>query len=130
MNKYVLNNFYWSFIGSKYSCQSNFEHTLIDYQVSIQGDEFNQESLYEPVIIEPSIRVKYWCYEGETQIEPIIQLSTENGLAFTALELIYQLHNAVVEQLNNIDHHFFEGLELLEEQDGNQPTLYKLRQGS
>jgi hypothetical protein len=36
----------------------------------------------------------------------------------------------VVEQLDNIDRRFFEGLVLVKEYDENQPTLYKLQQGS
>jgi hypothetical protein len=57
-------------------------------------------------------------------------LTAEDGKAFTSGELMFSLHNAVVEQLSKVDHHFFEGLELCDEQDDGLPSLYELQLGS
>ncbi len=130
MSKYVLEDLCWSFIGEAFELIDEFEAELKEYQLDIIGEDFNEQMLNELVIIEPSIRVKYWCYDGDEQIEPIVTINAINGHAFTATDLMFQLHNAVVCKLDEIDHHFFQGLVLEKEQDENLPTLYTLQQGS
>jgi hypothetical protein len=70
------------------------------------------------------------CWDGDEQIEPMVALTAENGVAFSVGDLLFQLHNAVVEQLESIDHHFFEGLALVSSSASGQPPLYRLQQGS
>ncbi len=125
----MLENIGWSFIGSKYTDRSSFESEFIEYQRELHDAKYDETFLGELVILEPEICIHYWCYDGEEQIEPIIKLKAENGLAFTVSDLMYQLHNSVVQQLNSLDHYFFEGLEKSHKQY-NGPTIYKLRQGS
>jgi hypothetical protein len=84
----------------------------------------------ELAILSPVVRVQYMCWEGDRQIEPVVTLTAENGAAFSVGDLLFQLHNAVVAQLKNLDHHFFEGLTLVVQQSGEQPPLYRLWQGS
>jgi hypothetical protein len=130
MSKYVLEGLCWSFIGDAFERIEAFEAELKEYQLDILGEKFNELSLNELVIVEPSIRVKYWCYEGDRQVEPIVTLNAGNGNTFTTVGLMFHLHNAVVSQLDDIDHHFFQGLAIEKEQDASLPTLYKLQQGS
>ena len=70
------------------------------------------------------------CWNHEEEIQPVVTLTAENEAAFSIGDILFQLHNAVVEQLENIDHHFFEGLVLIAPNSGEQPPLYRLRQGS
>ena len=63
-------------------------------------------------------------------MEPVVTLTADDGASFTAGELLFKLHNAVVEHLRENDHHFFEGLTLTGwDQDGKVP-VYQLGQGS
>lgn len=52
--------------------------------------------------------------------------------AFSAQELLFKIHNHVVNNLNNDDNHFFEGLTLWEGENYSNPgyPLYFLNQGS
>ena len=124
----VLEDVCWSFSGAKFADRSTFESELVEYQKDIR--EIDAWDPSELVILAPKIRVQYMCWEGDDQIEPIITLTAENGIAFSAGELMFVLHNAVVEQLNEIDHHFFEGLLLSREKEDGKPPLYSLQQGS
>ncbi|OWK39197.1 hypothetical protein FRUB_06279 [Fimbriiglobus ruber] len=74
--------------------------------------------------------MQYRCWQGKEQIEPVIMLEANNGESFTTGELLFKLHNALVEQLRKIDHHFFEGLSLAGWQPGGLMPLYQLRLGS
>lgn len=130
MEENILQHLSWSFSGSKYKDIKSFISEIIEYQLDVLGHDFKREVLDELVILEPIIRVQYWYYEGDKKIEPIITLKAKNGLAFTAIDLMYQLHNTVVAQLEDIDHYFFEGVRLSRDQDITQPTLYQLCQGS
>ncbi len=125
----VMQDVCWSFSGAKFADRATFESELIQYQKDIQQIDAWDPS--ELVVHVPQIRVQYMCWQDEDQIEPIITLSSENGISFSAGELMFALHNAVVEQLDEIDHHFFEGLLLAKnkEEDGKLP-LYILQQGS
>ena len=130
MDENKLQHLCWSFSGSKYNDIKSFISEFIEYQSEVCGEDLTQEVLDELVILEPIIRVKYWCYNGDQRIEPIITLKAQNELAFTAIDLMFQLHNSIVDQLEDIDHHFFEGVRLSHNQDVTQPTLYQLCQGS
>ncbi len=130
MSKYVLEDLCWSFIGDAFEHLEDFEAELKEYQLTIVGEGFNEQSFNELVIIEPSIRVEYWCYENDEQVSFTITLSAKNGVAFTATDLMFQLHNGVVSKLDEFNHHFFQGLASAKEQDENLPTLYILQQGS
>jgi len=70
------------------------------------------------------------CWQGDEQIEPVVEFSSDDGKAFTAGELLFKIHNAVVDQLREINHHFFEGLGLHSHQTAGKPPLYVLNQGS
>ncbi len=124
----VLQDVCWSFTGAKFADRSAFESELVEYQKDIQ--EIDSWDPSELAVHAPQIRVQYMCWEGDDQIEPIITLTAENGTSFSAGELMFALHNAVVEQLDEIDHHFFEGLLLVDEKEDGKPPLYSLQQGS
>jgi hypothetical protein len=124
----VLNGVCRSFIGSPFSSRAVFDSKVRQYQIDIcKKDTWRPDQVVIPC---PCIRVVYRCWERDEQIEPVIELASENGESFTAGDLLFQLHNAVVEHLREIDHHFLEGLVLHSRQVDGKPPLYVLRQGS
>ena len=118
----ALQDVAWSFVGEPFADRAAFEAELKQAQSS--------PATFEPgeiAILSPSIRVAYMCWEGDEQLHPVVSLTAQNGLAFTTGDLMFQLHDAVVELLREIDHHFFEGLAFVE---AGPPPLYRMRQGS
>jgi hypothetical protein len=95
----------WSFAGVRFDDRLQFETELRQYQEDIRG--IKEWDPREVVVRAPQIRVKYECWDQDEEIEPIVTLAAEDGKAFTSGELLFSLHNAVVTQLSEIDHHFF-----------------------
>ncbi len=126
--KEVLRGVYWSFIEEPFADRAAFDDKVRQYQTDIPGQDTWQPD--QIAISCPRVRVGYMCWQGDEQVEPVLELVSDNGESFTAGELLFKLHNAVVEQLRQIDHHFFEGLGLHSRQVAGTPPLYILRQGS
>jgi len=124
----MLRGVHWPFAGSPFSDKAAFERNVRQYQIDITGKDSWQPN--RVVILWPRIRVIYMCWQGDEQLEPVVELVSDNGESFTAGELLVKLHNAVVEQLRDMDRHFFEGLYLHSTQTPEKPPLYVLSQGS
>lgn len=78
----------------------------------------------------PRIAVQYRCRRGSEQMGRLVELSCDNGEVFTAGELLFKVHNAVVEDLRDGGHHFFEGLEFSGLRESDWVAEYVLVQGS
>lgn len=120
----VMGNVCWSFVGSPVASREEFDVRVRQHQIRASWRP-------EQVIIPAKrIAVQYMCWQGDEQIVPVVTLGAENGESFTAGELLFELHNAAVEQLWEIDHHFFEGLSLKGWIEDGKVPVYQLRQGS
>jgi hypothetical protein len=126
--KLVLRGIQWSFIGEPFTDRTGFNHKVRHYQIDITGEDTWRPN--EVVLPCALVRVVYMCWAGDEQIEPVVELASDDGESFTAGELLFKLHNAVVGQLREINHHFLEGLELHSNQAADKPPLYVLHQGS
>jgi hypothetical protein len=128
MPKEILGDVLWSFVGGRFADRAAFDAAVRQYQIDIRSKDTWRPS--EVVIPGSKLRLVYECWEGDKQIEPVIELSSDSGASFTASELLFKIHNAVVEQLRGMDHHFFEGLVPHSRQIADQPPLYELNLGS
>jgi uncharacterized protein (TIGR02996 family) len=126
----LLDGIYWSFIGEPFATRADFDAAVGQSQVAII--EENNWNSGEIVLAHPRVWVRYMCWESGEQRYPVLDLTSDNGEFFTAGELLFKIHNAVVRQLRKIDHHFFEGLvrEQGKESVGDEPPRYRMRQGS
>jgi len=127
-NRVALQDIGWSFVGGRFRDRGSFEDSLRRYQVRLGNPDTLEPG--ELAILSPVIRVQFMCWDGDEQIEPIVTFTAENGVAFSVGDLLFQLHNAVVEKLEGMDHHFFEGLALVSSPASEPTPLYRLRQGS
>jgi hypothetical protein len=88
----------------------------------------------ETVLAFPRLTVQYFYRDDEEndEIEEDFDLTADNNTGFTAGELLFKIHNQVIENLESEDHHFFEGLTLWEEETGDDTGAprYLLNQGS
>ena len=89
----------------------------MQYQLDICPEEDVALRWNPTELVLPNIKTITLWYEGldeeaEALDEKSIELKTENPVGFSALDLLYTIHNAVVTEMNEIDHHFFEGITL------------------
>jgi hypothetical protein len=127
---WVAGGVLWSFTGEPVAERGDFEARVRRYQVEITGggDVWRPGEVVLPC---PRVRVSYLCWDGDEQVEPVVELESDDGQSFTLEELLHKIHNAVVERVRDADRHFFEGLTL--EQPPSAPggaPLYRLRLGS
>ena len=121
----ILTNVAWAFRGEPFDDAAAFASAVRAWQ---DGDAWEPDE----IIPLPRLRVAYYG-EGEIDIEYtryVIDLASDSGKHFTALELLHKLHNAVVLRLRDTDHQYYEGLELVEPADSAAGPLYEMHQGS
>ena len=118
----------WSFSGGQYVFREDFIREVTKYNAESGGwipDEMVLASL------RLTVQYFYWDDEEDDEIEEDFDLTADNDAGFTARELLFKIHNQVIENLGNEDHHFFEGLTLWEEtRDDTDAPRYLLNQGS
>lgn len=123
----ILADVYWAFRGDAYESLDEFANAVAAYH-----DELNLQVEWPPagtVVEAPGIRVSYMHWQGDDQVDAVVELAADNGESFGASELLFKLHNAVVNDLRDDDHQFFEGLHLVPAEEGVLPT-YALQLGS
>ena len=115
MGNQIMADTIWSFIGEKFRDRTAFSDEVREYHLDIDGEDSWKPE--EVVLDAPRVQVayEYWDDEGE-ELEALLDLTAANAKNFTALDLLFQLHNATVEHLRDNDHHFFEGLDVEAEQ--------------
>jgi hypothetical protein len=124
----VMGDVLWRFDGSRFDDQSHFSYAVRQYQVDVANeDNWSPDKIALSVA---KVRVKYRTWEAGEEIDTMVELSSENGRDFTALELLFKIHNAVVDPLREVEHHFFEGLTLDSKPSTKAPPRYVLNQGS
>lgn len=119
---HLLSEVLWSFIGEKYV-------TLEDFDLAL---EENDTELPSGVIFDQPV-IHVLCeyvdeQDKDHEIEVVFQ--ADNQKDFEAKELLFKLHNELVEALNDNDFHFFEGLRLLKPGKGWKPYLYSVALGN
>jgi len=126
----LMTDVYWGFYGGKYDSCDVFIREVIEYNKNFDKKWIPEEIVFAGTNV--SIQYSYWDDENEEEEEDDFDLVADNKTCFSAGELLYKIHNQVVEKLEDDDHHFFEGLTLWEGENYNNPNspLYFLNQGS
>jgi hypothetical protein len=128
--KELMTDLNWGFYGGKYESREKFICEVTDYNNNLDNEWIPDEI----VLSHANVTIQYsWWDEGEDDdIEEDFNLVSDSQLGFTAAELLYKIHNHVVDKLEDVDHHFFEGLTLFEGENYSNPNalLYFLNQGS
>ena len=125
---HILSALSWCFPSDAPEDREAFDEFVWQYMYERENDMPWEPDL--PVLASPSIRVSYRGVRNGESIEDVVTLTNNDGKAFTAGELLYQLHRAVAADLDETDHHYFEGLDLAHNQDESLPALYYLSLGS
>lgn len=116
----------WSFIGGTESDFNRFCEMVRRDQIEISGNEdWNPKELVLPA---SSVRVYFRCHPLEE--DQSVDLVSSGEVGFSAGELLFKLHNAVVDDLDDRDHHFLEKLRLNSQPVAGAPAAYVLELGS
>jgi hypothetical protein len=124
----VMGDVNWIFNRPTYATRAEFDEAVRAY-LARRGEE----SGWPPdgvVIPRPAVKVRYITWERGKQIEPVLELTADNGASFTAGELLFKVHNAVANSLSRIDHKYFEGFRLSGDPGINEVPLYDVNLGS
>ena len=130
----ILVNLPWGFYGEKYQNRKSMDAAVRAYLEDLDSNfHWNPSEIVYP-FRQIAILHEYWVFgedgEAEEEKEEILVLESEALEGFTALDLLWQTHNAVVVHLNSVDHHFFEGFHLLEGEEHEDMPLYYISLGS
>ena len=120
----LMTNVYWGFYGNKFNSLEKFTQEVISYNNECENEWIPTEIVLDCPVV--TIQYSHWKNEEEI-VEDYVDLAADNQSNFTAGELLYKIHNQVVDVLKEENHQFFEGLTLLKEEKGkktNPPTYF------
>jgi hypothetical protein len=106
--KQVMLEVYWGFYGGKYNSCEEFIREVIEYN----NDLGNQWDPNETVLgcQNVTIQYSYWNNDGNNVEEQDFDLAADSPTGFTAGELLYKIHNQIVDKMEKQDFRFCEGL--------------------
>ena len=120
----------WAFRGDAFSDRQEFSQKVLEWQ----GPESTHSWLPHEVVLQyPRVRIEYFGVIDPAEDEYAdlsLDLNADNGEYFTGEELLFKLHNAVVAQLREADHQYFEGLEPRAPSNSDGLPIYRMQQGS
>ncbi len=127
--KEIMPDVRWGFYGGIYKTFETFITEVKKYNEDFENDWNPNEIVFDAKVL--TIQFAYWDEDDDDEVEEDFDLHAD-GDSFTAGELLFKIHNHVVEKLEDDDHHFFEGLTLWEGENYSNPQapLYFLNQGS
>ena len=117
----------WVFRGEAFADRAAFDAAVAACQNPDHGEVWRPDEVCLRAVrvrITPDI---HWYLSDD---DPVVELAADNGTAFTAGELLFKVHNALVADLRQMDHKYFEGFTLVRHQEPGEPPLYDLDLGS
>lgn len=122
----------WGFFdGEQFTDPAEFDRRVRAYHV-----EVTEEDTWEPdevVLAAPGIRIAWFGLESpedEEYTDYVTVLRPDDGVRFSAGELLLKLNNVVAPHLEAADHCYFEGLFLTDAPVEDGVPLYQMMQGS
>jgi hypothetical protein len=116
----------WLFRGPTFADRAAFEAAVTEFQNEEWGSDWRPG---EVVLRAARVRVTPdadW-FVGD---DAVVDLTADDGRAFTAGELLFKVHNTFVAGLRETNHQFFEGFTLSAGEGAGWPPLYTLELGS
>jgi hypothetical protein len=117
----------WTFRDEPFTDRAAFDAAVAEFQDPDSGEVWRPD---EVVLHAARVRVSPDVDWYLTEDHPTTDFTSDNGESFTAGELLFKVHNRFVTELRQMDHKYFEGLTLDEDQEPGEPPLYGLDLGS
>ena len=121
----LLEDVSWTFRGEPFADRAAFDKAVAATQDD--GEDWRPE---EVVVHTDRVRVSPDVHWHLTDEHPTAEFAADNGVSFTASELLFKVHNRFVAELGQMDHKYFEGFTLDEDQEAGETPLYGLDLGS
>lgn len=126
----LLGNMAWAFYLPEYETVAAFSEAVQQYQLDIYSKSDWDPSAVILNAAKVRIGYMYWDLEEDDQLDAELLLEADNGISFTAGELLFKVHNGVAQQLDDNDAHFFEGFSLFGGYETKEVPLYHINLGS
>jgi hypothetical protein len=124
----LMSEIVWQFDGKAFNDINEFETCVRSRQIDVFGHD--DDWLPELVLIKQNrIHVLFISEVDGTDVEMVVELVSDTASGFSMLELLFKIHNSVVDVLKNNAHNYFEGLRLGESKFGF-PLTYVMEVGS
>jgi hypothetical protein len=123
----VLGRVQWAFVGTPFRTQNAFSKAVRTFQVE-QGSSTDEWEPGLAAVQAPRLVVEYMAPDVSSWTMQQVHLTASNEQFFSNGELLFQLHNAIVEQVRDGDLVYLQGLELVAAQGPADAPLYRLRQ--
>jgi hypothetical protein len=126
----ILEAILWCFIGEPFESRAEFEQEVKLYQLEVNGSAEHWQPT-EIAIPDPRIRVSFSFTSEDEEQHAVFELRADGPGGFESGELLFKIHNAVVEILCEDPHQYFEGLcfDTSWQKPGRAP-LYAIIQGN
>jgi len=109
--KEIMSDVRWGFYENKYDSFEKFILEVIEYNKDLDLEWIPEKTVLD--CREIIIQYSYWDDDIKTVIEKDFELIADNQTGFSAGELLFKIHNQVVDRLQNEDFNIFQGLALL-----------------
>lgn len=119
----------WKLTGGRFTDQDQFNASVVQYHRRLdRSSAWQPESIALPC---PHFALQYACYnDNDEEEDRVVILVSDNGVSFSTGELLFKIHQAIVNDLADADRTFFEGLVLDSTTTRKNVPHYVLRQGS
>lgn len=122
----IMSKVVWVLGGGRHATEAEFSEAVRAYHVDIMGDAERWRP--DEVVLEVNeleVLYDYWEIEPkEREVMAALRLRSRSGEGFRAADLLYQINEAVNDQLAPLDHKFFEGLTFSEHGPGGVPRYW------
>ncbi len=129
----IMEDLRWSFLGKEYESYEEFVEEVDDYNTKVNSNYEPGSWKHEaPVLYTKKFYLDYSFRNRETDEEQDMHLTLEadNDKYFTAGEILLKVHNSVVEDLDEDDKHFFQGISLYTGERKADAPIFSLNLGS
>jgi len=123
----LLGDVSWSFRDDPYPDRAAFVAAVAEMYREMEIEGWNAD---EVVLRCPRVRILCEDVEDEDGEDLVLDIRSDDGIAFTAGELLFKIHNGVAGNESLGDHVYFEGLHLQEQPKGKKPPVYEMWLGS
>jgi hypothetical protein len=128
----LLQDIYWSFAEPVPKTPDELVTAALDYadanEASSTATKLLEALPFRDCVVQYEYYVRAEPDDWQAKSDQVRIVSS--GPALTGAELLWELHVACHATVGQQDHHFFEGLELIDASSGVEPPVYEVHLGS
>ncbi len=115
----LLTDISWSFTGNTYKDKQQFSMEVSKYMANLGKHWYPDKK----VLADSELIICYTYFANDTEKTGKITAKSDTDY-WTALDLLFVIHNKCVKKLKDEDKHFFEGLSYYEDDNSGKPVYF------